>query len=97
MLVEDTRSEERGRIQVRESGLRMMHLPHTRVNKGKKKGRDVATAVLLEQRPEDGVWKLVHRHAVPISTPQLASCPYPVWGGTISVRSSWLSSGSLAS
>jgi hypothetical protein len=50
------------------------------VNKGKKKGRDVATLALLEQRPEGGILQLVHRHAVPISTPQLACCPHPLSG-----------------
>src|SRR5215203_4914476 len=38
--------------------------------------REDATPVTLRVtsifRPEDGTWKLVHRHADPISTPQLA-------------------------
>jgi hypothetical protein len=49
------------------------------VNKGKKKGRSCYILALIEQRPEAGVCKLVHRHADPISTPQLDSFPYPVW------------------
>src|SRR5829696_1782633 len=52
----------------------------TSVNKGKRKDRSCYIPVLLEQRPEDGGWKLVHRHEDPISTPQLASCPYPISG-----------------
>src|SRR5215212_7491553 len=61
------------------------------------KGRSCYISVLLEQRPEDGGWKLVHRHEDPISTPQLASCPYPI-SGQDDVRAQFvLWSGSLAS
>src|SRR5919112_4064705 len=43
-------------------------------------GRSCYIPALLAQQSEDGVWKLVQRHAVPISTPRLASCPYPISG-----------------
>ena len=57
-----------------------MHLTRTRVKKGKKEDRYVATAALPEQRTEGAAWKLALRHTAPISTPQLASCPHPISG-----------------
>jgi ketosteroid isomerase-like protein len=45
-------------------------------SKAKVGGRDDVTPIALRVtmilRPEEGVWKVVHRHADPITTPQSA-------------------------
>jgi hypothetical protein len=58
-------------LEPRQGVVRRIYPLGTSVNKDKRKGRSCYIPVLLEQRPEDGGWKLVHRHEDPISTPQL--------------------------